>query len=218
MPVTTLETTRVRSAWTTAQLCALAALGAVLTAIFAHYEGASPAEAWQLAARYTARFSFLLFLPYFSRAPGIPSLRVCSPGLCCDVDAPSVSPVRRPTPCIWQRLRRFSRSRGHDLIPSRSSWEAVPILRSTPWPQLRPMLRFAVSAATGGDFTPSAFTICGSCSQSPMDCARSSEVRAMPPSLPPPFLRLDCGSWRGDRAHGGKSRSQPQHADENPSA
>jgi len=45
MPVTALrETALARPAQTSAQLCALAALGAVLALAFGVYEGASPAE------------------------------------------------------------------------------------------------------------------------------------------------------------------------------
>ena len=50
----------------TARLCTAAALGALLAVGFALWGGASTAESWQLAARYTARFSFMLFLPVFA--------------------------------------------------------------------------------------------------------------------------------------------------------
>ena len=45
--------------------CAAAALGAALAALYGHSSGSAPDERWQLAARYTARFSFSIFLPVF---------------------------------------------------------------------------------------------------------------------------------------------------------
>jgi len=66
VPVATLpESALAHPTSTTARLCAGAALGALLAVGYALYGGASPAESWQLAARYTARFSFMVFLLVF---------------------------------------------------------------------------------------------------------------------------------------------------------
>jgi DMSO/TMAO reductase YedYZ heme-binding membrane subunit len=46
--------------------CAGAALGATLAALYGYSSGSAPDERWQLAARYTARFAFSLFLPVFA--------------------------------------------------------------------------------------------------------------------------------------------------------
>ena len=45
--------------------CAAAALGATLAALYGHATASAPDERWRLAARYTARFSFSIFLPVF---------------------------------------------------------------------------------------------------------------------------------------------------------
>ena len=54
-----------RSASTTLGFCAAAALGAALAVLYGHAAGSASDERWQLAARYTARFSFSIFLPVF---------------------------------------------------------------------------------------------------------------------------------------------------------
>jgi sulfoxide reductase heme-binding subunit YedZ len=53
------------TAGTIAAFCAAAAAGASLAVLTGHGLGANRAEDWQFAARYTARFSFLVFLPVF---------------------------------------------------------------------------------------------------------------------------------------------------------
>ena len=54
-----------RSASTLFGFCAAATLGATLAALYGHGAASAPDERWQLAARYTARFSFSIFLPVF---------------------------------------------------------------------------------------------------------------------------------------------------------
>jgi DMSO/TMAO reductase YedYZ heme-binding membrane subunit len=49
-----------------APLCAAAFALATGAVVFGHALGAAPDERWQLAARYTARLAFLLFLPVFA--------------------------------------------------------------------------------------------------------------------------------------------------------
>ena len=51
-----------RIAW----FCAGAALGATLAALYGYGSGSAPDERWQLAARYTARFAFPIFLTVFA--------------------------------------------------------------------------------------------------------------------------------------------------------
>jgi methionine sulfoxide reductase heme-binding subunit len=53
------------SASTIVGFCAAAALGAALATLYGHSAASAPDERWQLAARYTARFSFSIFLPVF---------------------------------------------------------------------------------------------------------------------------------------------------------
>jgi methionine sulfoxide reductase heme-binding subunit len=70
VPVATLpESALAHPVSTTGRLCAATALGALLAVGYAQYGGASPAESWQLAARYTARFSFMVFLLVFLARP-----------------------------------------------------------------------------------------------------------------------------------------------------
>jgi len=83
VPVATLlESAFARPASTTARLCAAAALGALLAVGYALDAGTSHAESWQLAARYTARLSFMIFLLVFvlrswnSLAPSVLSRRL----------------------------------------------------------------------------------------------------------------------------------------------
>jgi methionine sulfoxide reductase heme-binding subunit len=70
VPVAALpESALTRPVSTTGRLCAFAGLGALLVVGYALHGGASAAESWQLAARYTARFSFMVFLLVFLARP-----------------------------------------------------------------------------------------------------------------------------------------------------
>ncbi len=70
MPVATLpESALAQPVSTTGRLCVAAALGALLAIGYALYGGTSAAQSWQLAARYTARFSFTIFLLVFLARP-----------------------------------------------------------------------------------------------------------------------------------------------------
>jgi DMSO/TMAO reductase YedYZ heme-binding membrane subunit len=62
---TTTPAATVRHRPSTLTLCASAAALALAAIAFGQITGAAPDERWQLAARYTARVAFLLFLPVF---------------------------------------------------------------------------------------------------------------------------------------------------------
>lgn len=61
----TTQRSAVRARSLTAELCAGAAVLALGAVAIGRSLGATPEEQWQLAARYTARLSFLLFLPVY---------------------------------------------------------------------------------------------------------------------------------------------------------
>lgn len=65
MTTTTMRPERAALRPATATLCAGAALLALGAVALGHGLGGAPDERWQLAARYTARLAFLLFLPVY---------------------------------------------------------------------------------------------------------------------------------------------------------
>lgn len=68
-PDSTLRSARPRNRTLTPVACAAALVVAAAAAAFGWSRGADAAEGWQLAARYTARWSFLILIPVFFAGP-----------------------------------------------------------------------------------------------------------------------------------------------------